>query len=72
MKRAVLIVDDEFFIRLDLVEMLESRGYMAFQASHAEEAISIMTEQRGITAVLSDRDAGHHERDRACQSDSRA
>ena len=54
MKRAVLIVDDEFFIRLVLVEMLESRGYIAFQASHAEEAISIMTEQPGITAVLSD------------------
>jgi CheY-like chemotaxis protein len=54
-KRAViLIVEDEFLIRMSAVEMIEEAGYEVVEAASADEAIAILERRLDITVVFTD------------------
>jgi CheY-like chemotaxis protein len=50
----ILIVEDEFLLRLDSAEMLESAGFEVIQAGDADEAIAILTARSDIHVVFTD------------------
>jgi CheY-like chemotaxis protein len=50
----VLIVEDEFLLRMDAVDMIASAGFEAVEASNADEAIEILEARRDITVVFTD------------------
>ena len=52
----VLVVEDEFFSRLHAVNLVEDAGYMAVEASNAEEAIAILEARKDIRIVFTDVD----------------
>ena len=55
MKRAiVLIVEDEAIIRMSAVAMVEDAGYVAIEASNAEEAIKTLEIRNDIGIVFTD------------------
>ena len=54
LKNAVLVVEDEVLIRMDLVDTLEHAGYPTFEASSAEEAIGILEQHPEIRVVFTD------------------
>jgi CheY-like chemotaxis protein len=54
-KRAVvLIVEDEFMIRSNAVEMIEEAGFEVVEAASADEAIAIIESRSDITVVFTD------------------
>jgi CheY-like chemotaxis protein len=53
-KTCALVVDDEVLIRLDLAERLEEAGYEVYEASNADEAISILEQHDQIRLVFTD------------------
>ena len=50
----VLIVEDEFLIRLDAADMIRSAGFDVVEAENADEAISILESRLDITVVFTD------------------
>ena len=52
----LLVVEDELFIRLEMVSLLEDRGFAVLQAANADEAIEILIRHSEIRGVLSDID----------------
>jgi two-component system, response regulator PdtaR len=50
----ILIVEDEFLLRIDSAEMLESAGFEVIQAGDADEAISILSARSDIHVVFTD------------------
>lgn len=50
----VLIVEDEFLIRMDAVSMIRAAGFEAIEAANADEAIEILEARRDITVVFTD------------------
>src|SRR4051812_19102310 len=50
----VLVVEDELFIRLNAIDMVEGAGFEAIVASDADEAISILESRNDIRAVFTD------------------
>jgi two-component system, response regulator PdtaR len=50
----VLIVEDEFLIRMDAVEMIRSGGFDVVEAKDADEAITILERRLDITIVFTD------------------
>jgi CheY-like chemotaxis protein len=50
----VLIVEDEFLLRMDAVEMIAAAGFEVVEASNADEAIEILQARRDITVVFTD------------------
>ncbi len=50
----VLIVEDEFLIRMHAVEMIKSGGFDLVEASDADEAIDILENRFDITVVFTD------------------
>ncbi len=50
----VLIVEDEFLLRLDAVDMIAAAGFEAVEAANADEAIEILEARRDITVVFTD------------------
>jgi CheY-like chemotaxis protein len=50
----VLVVEDEPFIRTDLVDILQSRGCATYEAGNAAEAIAILERHSEITVVFTD------------------
>ena len=50
----VLIVEDEFLLRMDAVDMISSAGFEAIEASNADEAIGILEARCDITVVFTD------------------
>jgi CheY-like chemotaxis protein len=50
-RRVVLVVEDEFLIRLHAAQMIEEAGFDVIEASNADEAIAIL-EVRSDVAVL--------------------
>ncbi|MEI9997567.1 MAG: response regulator [Rhizomicrobium sp.] len=50
----VLIVENEVLIRLNAVQMVEDAGYIALEASNADDAIAILKQRRDIGAVFTD------------------
>jgi CheY-like chemotaxis protein len=50
----VLVVEDEFLLRLDAVDMIAAAGFEAVEAANADEAIEILEARRDITVVFTD------------------
>jgi CheY-like chemotaxis protein len=50
----VLIVEDEFLIRMDAVDMIRSAGFDVVQANNADEAIFILEGRVDIEVVFTD------------------
>jgi two-component system, response regulator PdtaR len=50
----ILIVEDEFLLRLDSAEMIESAGFVVIQAANADEAITILKARPEIHVVFTD------------------
>ncbi len=52
----LLVVEDDGLIRLDLVDTLMDMGYRVVDAANADEAIRVLEQTDGISAVLTDID----------------
>jgi CheY-like chemotaxis protein len=50
----VLIVEDEFLVRLRAVKMIENAGFEVVEAANADEAIEILENRRDIRVVFTD------------------
>jgi CheY-like chemotaxis protein len=50
----ILIVEDEFLLRMDSVEVLEDAGFEVIPAVNADEAIAILSTRSGIQIVFTD------------------
>ena len=50
----VLIVEDEFLLRMDAVDMITSAGFEAVEAANADAAIEILEARRDIAVVFTD------------------
>ena len=50
----ILIVEDEFLIRLTLSEVLADEGYQVLEAESGDEAIAILDATSGIALLLTD------------------
>jgi two-component system, response regulator PdtaR len=50
----VLIVEDEFLIRMDAVDMIRAAGFEVVEAANADEAILILEDRLDITVVFTD------------------
>jgi CheY-like chemotaxis protein len=51
---AVLIVEDNVLIRMDLVDRAERDGFTVFEAGTADQAIAILEAQKSIRLVFTD------------------
>ena len=52
----VLVVEDDFLSRLHAVNLVEDAGYIAVEASNADEAITILETRKDIRIVFTDID----------------
>jgi CheY-like chemotaxis protein len=50
----ILIVEDEFLLRTDSAEMIETAGFEVVQAGNADEAIAILQVRPAIHVVFTD------------------
>ena len=50
----VLVVDDEFLLRMDAVDMIAAAGFEVVEAANANEAIGILEARRDNTVVFTD------------------
>src|ERR1700682_3269081 len=50
----VLIVEDEFLLRMDAVDMIAAAGFEVVEAANADDAIDILESRRDITVVFTD------------------
>ena len=50
----VLVVEDEFLIRMQTVAVIEQAGYTVFEACNADEAIAILEMRENIRIVVTD------------------
>lgn len=50
----VLIVEDEFLLRMDAVDMIAGAGFQVVEAANADQAIEILESRRDITVVFTD------------------
>ena len=50
----VLIVEDEFLLRMDAVDMIEAAGFEAVEAANADQAIEILEARSDITVIFTD------------------
>ena len=67
----VLIVEDEFLLRMDAVDMIAGAGFEVLEA--ADQAIEILESRRGITVVFTDIQSARFDgRLEACPGDPRA
>jgi two-component system, response regulator PdtaR len=54
LRRVVLIVEDEFLLRINSAEMIEEAGFEVVQAANADEAIGILQVRQDIHVVFTD------------------
>jgi two-component system, response regulator PdtaR len=50
----VLIVEDEFLVRMDAVDSIERAGFMVYEAGNADEAIRTLEAHPNIRVVFTD------------------
>ena len=50
----VLIVEDEFLVRMGAVDSFAGAGFTVYEASNADEAIRILETHHGIRVVFTD------------------
>lgn len=53
---AVLVVEDEVLIRMDMTGQLEDEGFVVFEASNADQAIDVLQTQPSIRLMFTDID----------------
>ena len=53
-KPVIVIVEDEFLLRMDSVEILEDGGFEVVPAANADEAIAILSARSDIHLVFTD------------------
>lgn len=53
-QNAVLVVEDDFFIREDAVDMATQAGFVVFEAANADEAIAILETHPEIGLIFTD------------------
>jgi|HubBroStandDraft_4_1064222.scaffolds.fasta_scaffold496413_2 CheY-like chemotaxis protein len=51
---AVLVVDDELLIRMDLAATIEESGFKVYEAANADQAVEILEKVEDITVLLTD------------------
>ena len=52
----ILVVEDETFVRMDVVEMLREAGFDVLEAANADEAIQMLERDSDIRLVFTDID----------------
>jgi two-component system, response regulator PdtaR len=52
----ILVVEDETFIRMDVVDMLRAAGFNILEATNADEAIQILERNPDVCLVFTDID----------------
>jgi CheY-like chemotaxis protein len=52
----VLLVEDEFLVRLTQVDILREAGFWVLEAENADEAFETLRQRRDVSAVLTDVD----------------
>lgn len=52
----VLVVEDDFVIRLHTINMLEAAGFATLEATNADEAIAMLESRDDVRVVLTDVD----------------
>jgi CheY-like chemotaxis protein len=50
----VLIVEDEFLLRMDAVDMIRAAGFGVVEAANADQAIEILEARSDITVIFTD------------------
>jgi CheY-like chemotaxis protein len=50
----VLVIEDEFLVRLNAVSLLEKAGFATLQAGGADEAIALLEARKDIRIVFTD------------------
>jgi DNA-binding NtrC family response regulator len=50
----VLVVEDEAFLREDVIDVLEREGFAALRAANVHEALAVLDQRPGIQAVFTD------------------
>jgi DNA-binding NtrC family response regulator len=55
-KIAVLVVEDEPLVRLDIADHLTDEGFEVFEARNADDAIAILEREQGIRIMFTDID----------------
>lgn len=50
----MLVVEDEFLIRINAAEMIEEAGFEVVEASNADEAVAILEARLDIAVVFTD------------------
>ncbi|MGO8913449.1 MAG: response regulator [Bradyrhizobium sp.] len=50
----VLVVEDEFLLRMDAVDMIAGAGFEVVEAANADQAIEILESRRDVTVVFTD------------------
>jgi CheY-like chemotaxis protein len=53
-KAVILIVEDDFLIRMGAVDMVQAAGFNVVEAGNADEAILILEDRFDITVVFTD------------------
>ncbi|MBR0925174.1 CheY-like chemotaxis protein [Bradyrhizobium ottawaense] len=54
MKPVILIVEDEFLLRMDSVEILDDAGFEVIPAVNADEAVAILSAHTNVHLVFTD------------------
>jgi DNA-binding NtrC family response regulator len=55
-KTTVLIVEDDYLLRMDAMQMIEEAGFDVLEAANADEAIAILEARSDIHVVFTDID----------------
>lgn len=55
-KIAVLVVEDEPLVRMDIADHLNDEGFEVFEAANADDAIAILEQERDIRIMFTDID----------------
>jgi CheY-like chemotaxis protein len=53
-RSVVLIVEDEFLLRMEAVGMIAAAGFEVLEAANADEAIEILESRRDVTVIFTD------------------
>ena len=53
-RQTILVVEDEFMIRVDTAEVLAEEGLDVIEASDAEEALDVLATRRDVTVLFTD------------------
>jgi len=52
----VLVVEDEFLVRMDAIEVIEGGGFEVVEAKNADDAIAILEQRNDIVLISTDID----------------